>query len=101
MRTSSAVDVASNHTTTHVLDFPSSSLRRYSFKLPSAYISDEDLFGDDTLGYLSEPPPPPRPAEAFLARPLLPPCVETRRRSSGHEHKLKKATKVRLFNGPG
>ncbi|EME78531.1 uncharacterized protein MYCFIDRAFT_183913 [Pseudocercospora fijiensis CIRAD86] len=40
---------------------------------PSAYVSDEDLFGDSDEAYLSEPPPPPRSAEVWMARPLLPP----------------------------
>ena len=101
MQISTATDMTERITTTHIHDFPSSNLRRNSFELPSAYISDEDLFGDDSLGYLSEPPPPPRPEEAFMARPLLPPCVETRRRSSGYHPKVKKTVKPRSFHGPG
>ena len=44
-------------------------------KRPSAYVSDADLLGvdvDDDVPYLSEPPAPPRPAEVWLAQPLLP-----------------------------
>lgn len=51
---------------------------------PTAYVSDEDLFGDDGDAYLSEPPPAPRSAEAWLAKPLLPPvhAVQPRRSST-------------------
>ncbi|KAH9830245.1 hypothetical protein Tdes44962_MAKER09066 [Teratosphaeria destructans] len=59
----------------------SSCIRKRSFDTPSAYISDEDLFGEDNVQYLREPPAPPRSAEAYLARPLLPPVVKPRRRS--------------------
>lgn len=66
--------------------------------VPSAYVSDEDLFGDDDEPYLSEPPPPPRPAEMWapvmLARPLLPPVTKTRRRSSGQKKERKGSSKA-------
>jgi len=68
-----------SNTATH--EFSSCALRKRSFEMPSAYVSDEDLFGDDDAPYLSEPPPPPRPAAAYLAQPLLPPVVRPRQRS--------------------
>ncbi|KXL43613.1 MAG: hypothetical protein FE78DRAFT_72396 [Acidomyces sp. 'richmondensis'] len=81
-----------SNTATH--EFSSCALRKRSFEMPSAYVSDEDLFGDDDVPYLSEPPPPPRPAAAYLAQPLLPPVVPPRRRSvvlkpSGRSSKVK------------
>lgn len=70
-----------------------SSMRRPSSERPSAYVSDEDLFGADTCQYLKNAPPPPRPVEAWCARPLLPP-LKSRRSSSTTQHKSKKdATK--------
>ncbi|KAJ9632425.1 hypothetical protein H2203_000830 [Taxawa tesnikishii (nom. ined.)] len=61
--------------------------------IPNSYISDEDLFGDlstpgdDHAPYLTEAPEPPRPAEAWLAEPLLPLIASERprRRSSKKE----------------
>lgn len=76
-------------------EFSSCTQRKRSFDQPSAYISDEDLFGDDDAPHLSEPPPPPRPAEAFLAQPLLPP-VTNARRSSSSSHK-KSSGKHRVY----
>jgi len=86
--------------------FSSSTLRKLSNSssdLPSAYVSDLDLFADilsldDNYHdddedmdepYLSEPPAPPRPAEVWLAQPLLPPVLTPRRRSSGGQTKAK------------
>lgn len=70
--------------------------RKKSFDLPSLYVSDEDLFGDDDDPYLSEPPLPPRSAQQWMARqvaqPLLPPVVRRRRRSSGNDDKKDKPT---------
>ncbi|GIZ41835.1 hypothetical protein CKM354_000512500 [Cercospora kikuchii] len=64
---------------------------RRSTDRPSAYISDADLFGDDSdEAWLSEPPPPPRQAEAWLARPLLPPVVAVKPRSCRTEPKKKR-----------
>ncbi|SMR61763.1 unnamed protein product [Zymoseptoria tritici ST99CH_3D1] len=53
----------------------------------SAYVSDEDLWGNDDEAYLSEPPPPPRSAEVWLARPLLPPVVPIKPRRCSTEPK--------------
>ncbi|KAK3677918.1 hypothetical protein LTR78_002013 [Recurvomyces mirabilis] len=73
-------------------DFASSTLNKRSYAKTNSYISDEDLFGD---GYLSEAPEPPRPAEAYLAQPLLPPVTKTRRTSSSHsKSKASRAHKV-------
>ncbi|KAF2482970.1 hypothetical protein BDY17DRAFT_310056 [Neohortaea acidophila] len=54
---------------------------------PSAYVSDEDLLGDDEVECLREAPPPPRTAEhwtAGVARPLLPPVVMSKPRVTFH-----------------
>ncbi|KAF7196605.1 hypothetical protein HII31_01975 [Pseudocercospora fuligena] len=59
---------------------------------PSAYVSDEDLFGDDDEAYLSEPPPPPRSAEVWLARPLLPPVNPIKPRKCVTEPKKKRSS---------
>ncbi|KXS97279.1 hypothetical protein AC578_4578 [Pseudocercospora eumusae] len=59
---------------------------------PSAYVSDEDLFGDDDEAYLSEPPPPPRSAEVWLARPLLPPVNPIKPRKCITEAKKKRSS---------
>ncbi|KAK3067374.1 hypothetical protein LTR53_015793 [Teratosphaeriaceae sp. CCFEE 6253] len=78
-----------------------SSIRRRSFGTPSAYVSDEDLygdFGDEDLPYLNVAPPPPRPAEAYLARPLLPPVTKPSRRSSSCHQKTGKGHKL-AFKG--
>ncbi|OQO09340.1 hypothetical protein B0A48_04738 [Cryoendolithus antarcticus] len=63
------------------------SLRRPSSERPSSYVSDEDLLGADECKYLKKAPLPPRPAEAWCARPLLPPLKS--RRSSSHRHSKK------------
>jgi len=76
--------------------FSSSTLRKSSFGTPSAYISDDDLFGADDAPYMREAPLPPRPAEAYLVRPLLPSVPKPRRRSSNHSQKAKKDAKVRF-----
>ena len=65
-------------------------LRRPSNERPSAYVSDEDLLGADDVQCLREAPPPPRPAEMWLARPLLPPVECKPRRSSSSHHKSQK-----------
>ena len=60
----------------------------------SAYISDEELFGDDDVPYLKEPPSPPRPTQMWaVAQPLLPP-VRTRRPSSSSSQKAKRHSKL-------
>lgn len=86
----------SHSTTMHDHAFSSATLRRHSFAKPSAYISDEDLFGEDDAPYLSEPPAPPRPAEAHLAQPLLPPVTKPRRRSSSAYQKVKPSGKHKV-----
>ncbi|EMC91831.1 hypothetical protein BAUCODRAFT_306219 [Baudoinia panamericana UAMH 10762] len=77
--------------------FSSCILRKQSFDMPSAYVSDEDLFGDDLDGFLDGPPAPPRPADAYLAQPLLPPVTKDRRRSSS-SHYHAKSTKYRSYS---
>ncbi|KAK0253321.1 hypothetical protein LTR91_009696 [Friedmanniomyces endolithicus] len=75
----------------HKHEFPSCARR--ATPSPSAYISDEDLFGeawDDYFPYLSEAPQPPRHAEAFLAQPLLPPVTRVSRRSSSCNEKIRR-----------
>ena len=64
-------------------------LEKATDRRPSAYISDEDLFGDDTAPYMISPPAPPRPAEAHwaMAQPLLPSVTTARRRSSGYSQR--------------
>ncbi|CZT25034.1 uncharacterized protein RCC_10762 [Ramularia collo-cygni] len=57
---------------------------------PSAYVSDEDLFGNDDEAYLSEPPPPPRSAEVWMARPLLPPVVQYKPNACSTQAKKKR-----------
>ena len=65
-----------------------SALKKATSRRPSAYLSDEDLFGDDDVPYMSDPPPEPRSAQVWaMAQPLLPPVTATRRRSSGHKEK--------------
>jgi len=69
-----------------------SGLKKTGSGVPSAYISDEDLFGDDDEHYLSEPPPPPRPAQMWapvMAQPLLPSVTKTRRTSGDHKKSRK------------
>ena len=65
----------------------------------SAYICGDDLMGEESAldsdddSYLSEPPPPPRSAEVWLARPLLPPVVETRSRKCSFGPGKKRASR--------
>lgn len=74
--------------TTQSSHYSSCAYPSWPSKRPSAYISDEDLFGDDDAPRLSEPPAPPRPAEMWaVAQPLLPPVTQSRRRSSTHHHR--------------
>lgn len=89
--TSAGLDVR-HSSTTRTTSFSSALLRRHSSDMPSAYVSDEDLYGDDDKPYLSEPPPPPRSAEVWLAKPLLPPVVSTARRRSSSSKKSKKSS---------
>jgi hypothetical protein len=91
MTSSSSSSSRSSH------DFSSSTQYKRSFDKVSAYISDEDLFGDDSSPYLSEPPAPPRPAEAFLAQPLLPPVTKPRRRSSSTHSKGKSSKHNKVY----
>ncbi|KAL1584097.1 hypothetical protein WHR41_08161 [Cladosporium halotolerans] len=60
----------------------SSSMRRPSSERPSAYVSDDDLLGADDAPCMRSAPSPPRPAAAWLARPLLPPVTKSSRSSS-------------------
>lgn len=59
---------------------------------PSAFISDDDLFGIDDAPHMKEAPPAPRPAQIWAtqarAQPLLPPLPsKSRRRSSSHKER--------------
>ncbi|KAI7333306.1 hypothetical protein KC315_g4272 [Hortaea werneckii] len=55
--------------------YSSCNQRKRSYTV-SSYLSDEDLFGDDNVPYFNEAPSPPRSAEAYLAKPLLPPATK-------------------------
>jgi len=84
-------------------NFSSCQLRKCSTELPSAYITDADLFGDlsvdDDEPYLSEPPAPPRPAEVWFLQPLLPPVVNvktTRQGSGSSKHRKTPHSKVKV-----
>ena len=67
-----------NSTPTACQPFNSSTMRRPSNERPSAYVCDDDLLGADDAPYMRQAPSPPRPAEMWLARPLLPPVNNTR-----------------------
>jgi hypothetical protein len=67
-----------NSTPTACQPFSSSLMRRPSNERPSAYVSDDDLLGADDAPYMRHAPSPPRPAEMWLARPLLPPVNNTK-----------------------
>lgn len=69
-----------------------SAMRRHSIERPSAYVSDAELLGVadlDDVPFMSEPPPPPRPAEVWLARPLLPPAASQPRRRTPPSRKAR------------
>lgn len=68
----------------------SSSMRRPSNnERPSAYVSDDDLLGADDAPFMRSAPAPPRPAEMWLARPLLPPVTKSSRTSNSVSKPIK------------
>jgi hypothetical protein len=82
----SAASQSSKYSRCAYPSWPSGGALQVTDRRPSSYISD--LFGDDDVPYLSQPPAPPRSAEVWaMAQPLLPPVTKTKRRSSDHNQR--------------